>query len=74
MATLDVPEYLRLLADKVSMCKVDHKAVKLDEAAWLALEYVGIQDPDTEWALELRNCSCGSTLCRKVLDCKVKHT
>lgn len=66
MLTPELTQYLQMLADQVSMCKVDHQAVKLDEAAWQALEYVGIQDPDTEWALELRNCTCGSTLARKV--------
>jgi hypothetical protein len=48
-----------------------HEAVKLDVSAWSALHYVGIQpgyndqgDPDPREDLELRNCACGSTLCR----------
>ena len=65
----DVSEYLKRLADAVNMCKVDHQAIKLDEAAWSALELVGVQDPDDpEWALELRNCTCGSTLARKLTE------
>jgi hypothetical protein len=54
------------------MCdaKVDHEAIKLDDASWSALVYVGIQpdvdDSGRDASLELRNCTCGSTLCRPV--------
>lgn len=50
--------------------KVDHESIKLDESRWSALAYVGIQpdydDNGREAPLELRNCACGSTLCRPV--------
>lgn len=46
-----------------------HEALKSDETRWQMLHYVGLQliDADDEGpaeALELRNCECGSTLCR----------
>lgn len=55
----------------VDRCTVDHNAVKLDETAWSQLAYVGIQrvpadDTGPAEALELRNCTCGSTLCKSV--------
>lgn len=48
---------------------VSHEAVK-SSAQWASLEYVGVQ-PDTDddgndATLELRNCSCGSTLAKQV--------
>jgi hypothetical protein len=50
--------------------KIDHEAIKLDEARWSSLTYVGVQpdvDDDGRSApLELRNCRCGSTLCRRI--------
>lgn len=56
----------------MSVCdaKIDHEAIKLDEARWSALVYVGIQptydEPGKPTHLELRNCTCGSTLCKPV--------
>lgn len=32
-----------------------------DAKTWVALSYVGVQDPK-DYPMELRNCSCGSTL------------
>lgn len=48
-----------------------HEAVKRDDAAWAALDLRGVQhveadDAGPAEALELRNCACGSTLCRTV--------
>ena len=49
------------------MCSRDHTALKLDSAAWRSLEWVGVQrfdghDGEPPLVLELRNCTCGSTL------------
>jgi len=49
-----------------------HEQLKLDDIAWGALDYVGIQlfpgedvgDPDERY--ELRNCKCGSTLAKRM--------
>lgn len=48
-----------------------HQAIKLDSVRWLALAFVGFQvieayEDDPEERLELRNCTCGSTLCKLV--------
>lgn len=53
------------------VCPVDHEGVKLDDARWSALTYLGIQpsidDNGQPEELELRNCvRCGSTLARLV--------
>lgn len=49
-------------------CDRDHEAIKRDEAAWSAFEPVGIQPSYDEHGtqLELRNCSCHTTLCRPI--------
>jgi hypothetical protein len=46
-----------------------HEALKLDDRRWTALELIGVQviegdEADPEERLELRNCTCGSTLAR----------
>lgn len=47
----------------------EHERIRADEAHWNTLTFVGIQDcfglrgPDE--VLELRNCTCGSTLGRR---------
>ncbi len=48
-----------------------HESLKLDESAWSELRYVGIQhfpaeDGAPDERLELRNCTCGSTLARRL--------
>jgi len=50
------------------MCSREtHEALKIDEVAWQALPYVGMQAIDGEAAAELRNCTrCCSTLARLV--------
>ncbi len=54
------------------MCtRESHERAKHDTAAWLAMVYIGTQripadETGPAEALELRNCACGSTLCRKV--------
>lgn len=63
-------EHLKDLADTASMSKCtreSHEAAKLDEKAWLSMEYVGIQESGPEYSLELRNCKCGSTLARRIV-------
>lgn len=54
-------------------CPVDHDALKADIVAWQTLTLVGTQvdveedgSDSTTHALELRNCSCGTTLCRVI--------
>lgn len=48
-----------------------HAAIKRDDSAWSACKYIGVQvvpadDTGPEERLELRNCRCGSTLCRVI--------
>jgi hypothetical protein len=55
----------------VDLCPLDHAAAKQDEAVWQSLAYVGIQHVPADESgpaesLELRNCRCGSTLCKLV--------
>lgn len=49
---------------------VNHEQLKLDESAWSALPFVGLQptydEPGQPTHLELKNCACGSTLCKSV--------
>jgi hypothetical protein len=51
----------------------DHDAIRSNDAAWFALRFVGIQQDTTDDGrpapLELRDCSCGSTLCRPAVLC-----
>lgn len=60
------------LAELTAMCKASkctiesHNAQKLDLKHWETLHFVGYQEYDDEFRLELRNCSCGSTLALKV--------
>lgn len=53
---------------KRTRCERNHEALKEDDAQWNDLAYVGRQmswdDDDNEMWLELRNCTCGSTLAR----------
>jgi hypothetical protein len=48
-----------------------HNALKADDAAWATLPLVGVQHIDADEdgpaeSLELRNCACGSTLCKSI--------
>jgi len=44
-----------------------HETAKRNDREWQAMEFVGIQEVDNEFSLELRNCpSCCSTLARLV--------
>jgi hypothetical protein len=57
---------------RLSGCPHNHESLKRDDAAWSALELLGVmQVPAGEdgpaYALELRNCSCHSTLGREVV-------
>jgi hypothetical protein len=40
----------------------NHEDLKRDAARWVELRFVGIQTFGAREALELRNCTCGSTL------------
>lgn len=44
-----------------------HRAAVADDSQWSALRPIGTQEVDETEALELRNCTCGSTLCRVVV-------
>ncbi len=49
------------------MCKINHAALKSDPVAWGRLALVGHQHTEADEygpaeTLELRDCSCGSTL------------
>jgi hypothetical protein len=48
------------------MC--DHDSIKRDPDRWSALPFVGMQSgyDSLGTRLEMRNCSCGSTLCKPV--------
>jgi hypothetical protein len=46
-----------------------HAAMKTDDAIWYSLEPIGMQEieafeDEPAEVLEMRNCACGSTLCR----------
>lgn len=46
---------------------LDHEALKRDLEKWLLLPWVGVQDAfDGRSVLHMRNCLCGSTLCKRV--------
>jgi len=67
-ANPDVAEYIRRLTESCSMSKCtkdSHEALKVD-GSWDMLDYVGIQEVNHKYSLELRNCKCGSTLARKI--------
>ena len=47
-----------------------HEEIKLSPTRWAALQRIGVQvleayEDEPEERLELRNCTCGSTLCRR---------
>jgi hypothetical protein len=50
-------------------CGIDHELLKRSPL-WAQLPYVGLQrsyaEPDEPPYLEMRNCCCGSTLCKYV--------
>ena len=54
---------------RAKRCTKDHEALKTSPL-WGALQFVGMQptydDPGQPTHLEMRNCSCGSTLCKEV--------
>lgn len=65
-----IEECLRQVLQPVCATSV-HEALKADEAAWSNLRLIGVQkfDADEEgpaYALEMRNCTCKSTLCKEV--------
>lgn len=48
-----------------------HESLKRDLSQWNCLMFIGNQvidawEDEPEEVLEMRNCSCGSTLCRKI--------
>lgn len=51
----------------MNMCtQAKHDKLKADPVAWKGLFYVGIQEVDETYSLELRNCPCGSTIAIRV--------
>ena len=55
--------------DLISMtkCERNHEALKLNLTDWTSLKLIGYQEVpgdenEADYKLELRNCSCGSTL------------
>jgi len=55
------------------MCNRNHTALRADLTLWLTLPLVGIQVVEADETgpaerIELRDCSCGSTLARKLAD------
>lgn len=55
------------MSKKCSCCGKEH-----DAASWKGLKYVGVMETEDEtgkYTLELRNCSCGSTI-----GIETKHT
>ncbi len=51
--------------------KADHEALKLDDSRWHAIRLDGVQhveafDGEPAYSLEVRTCSCGSTLARRI--------
>ena len=44
-----------------------HRAAVADDVQWSAMRPIGMQQVDETEALEMRNCTCGSTLCRVVV-------
>lgn len=56
-----------------SLCSAghDHAYLRSSPEAFAALEYVGVQEVEASedgpgYALLMRNCPCGSTLCRVI--------
>lgn len=43
-----------------------HNAIKADPQAWSLLKPIGVMVIDDTEALEMRNCACGSTLCKSI--------
>jgi len=44
----------------------DHNRLRMDEERWGELAFVGIQESEVnDIAIELRNCTCGTTLGRR---------
>lgn len=63
----DYKEFMVTAAPTLPACTASHAALKAAPALWASLQLIGIQHiPADETGpaetLELRNCSCGSTL------------
>ena len=59
-------------------CPIDHEAIKRDAAAWDALHHIGDQIIEADSTgpaerLELRNCSCGTTLAKRIATPSLPH-
>lgn len=44
-----------------------HQAAVRDDVQWSSMTKIGTQEVDETEALEMRNCTCGSTLCRVIV-------
>lgn len=65
------PITVRCAVNDVDRCRIDHIAVKRDDVAWSRLTYNGVQHVEADETgpaekLEVRTCSCGSTLARTI--------
>lgn len=65
--------HLAELASMANKCgnaeqaRAAHDSLKADPETWETLHYVGLQEYDEIFSLELRNCpKCGSTLAKKI--------
>lgn len=63
--------YANAASSALARCPVNHRTVKLDDAAWSALAYVGMQHIEADEdgpaeTLEIRNCGCGTSLARTI--------
>lgn len=66
----DVLEEAQAARAKASKCCPAelHDAMRANNAVWSGLEHVGYQDDGDGGRLELRNCWCGGTLSRPVVE------
>lgn len=55
------------VCDRLVCTRESHEALKRDRSVWASLQLIGYQETETDdgqpASLEMRNCSCGSTLC-----------
>ncbi len=69
-ANPDVPVLGDATCDSTTMkCTIaSHEASKLDLACWANFKLIGIMhaEEDEKYSLELRDCTCGSTLAKKI--------
>jgi hypothetical protein len=61
-------QLIREQCEAAARCRVDHVAVKNDEAAWATLRFEGLtptyDEPDQPQTMETRTCFCGTSISR----------